>query len=565
MSLHRCFIVCALLWAPISAVIAQERPAIPSTAQPGTVERQLQTPHAPVQSTESSVVTLPAEPQAPPPNAASLTFRLSTLSVEGNQALSSSALTQPYAGLIGTTVSVERIYAIASDMTARYRDAGYILSSVIVPPQSITDGHVRLQAVEGYIARISLEGNAGHRQGLFQRMGDKVVSDRPLRNETLERYLLLINDLPGMTAQGVLRPSPSTPGAAELVVRLRTSHVGFVAGATDRGSHVQGPAQIQASVDLDSVLSLEEESTFQYLQAVPGSELRLYSLDHNERLTASGLELKLSGSYSDSSPSLAAQLAALNLATSTAQGRVELDYPFIRTRAWNLSARVAYTYNRSKTDTSAGLESQDRLSAVRLGVSADHADAANGVSNLDLEFGRGIHAFGSSEYGDPLASRFDGRPDFSKMTLYVARLQSLGAGFSVLLAANGQLAFNHLLLPEVFGYGGEYFGRAYDASELVGDSGIAGKLELRYTRESFNHFGWTGYVFAEDGKVWNRLAALDKLPSSDSAVSVGGGLRVSIASWLSGYAEVTKPTNHVVAATDSKGVRVFGGLQVSIR
>jgi len=572
---HRSSGLGELLYVGLAAVLlggvfpagAQERVPVPvpSTAQPGTAERQLKAPPEAAASSGASIVAMPIEPQAPPSNAAALSFTLRSLNVDDSHALSEAQLVQPYAPLLGQTITVDKVYAIANELTARYRNAGFFLSSVIVPPQSITDGNVRLRAVEGYIADISVEGAEGHRDGLFKAMARSVLADRPLRNTTLERYLLLINDLPGMTAQSVLRASQTTPGASELVVRLRTSHVGGTVSGSNRGSRVQGPVQVQTAIDLDSVLGLEEDTTFQYLQAIPAPELRLYSFSHSERLTASGLELRLSGSHSESDPALAAELAALNLATNTTQGSTELEYPLIRTREANLSLRTSFTYNDSQTQSLHLLQSQDKLSAVRIGMRADYADSIGGVSNFDLEFSRGIHAFGASEFGDRLASRFDGRPEFSKVTLYLARLQSLGGGFSALIAGSGQFAFNHLLLPEVFAYGGEYLGRAYDASELVGDSGAAGKLELRYTREQLNQFGWTAYVFGEEGEVWNRLAALDKESTTQSAVSAGVGVRWSLGSWLSGYVEADKPVNHIVASVGNERVRVFGGLQVSLR
>ena len=91
----------------------------------------------------------------------------------------------------------------------------------------------------------------------------------------------------------------------------------------------------------------------------------------------------------------------------------------------------------------------------------------------DVELSQGLKGLGASPFGDPLASRAGGRPDFTKVTLYAARLQSLAPRWSVLAAVNTQYAFNELLSPEEFAYGGEQFGRAYDAAELLGDSGIA--------------------------------------------------------------------------------------------
>src|ERR1700722_10548653 len=97
------------------------------------------------------------------------------------------------------------VYQVGSERSARYGDAVYILSSVVVPQQRISGGRVTLQAVEGYVSNVRIEGDTGRRGGLLEKMRQGVIQDRPLRNSTLERFMLLLNDLTGMSAQAVLQ------------------------------------------------------------------------------------------------------------------------------------------------------------------------------------------------------------------------------------------------------------------------------------------------------------------------------------------------------------------------
>jgi hemolysin activation/secretion protein len=550
------------LLAPV-AVFAQQPPNIPSTVQPGSVERQINKPREPVPADQQQPVPVQLDTQSPPANAASLSFPLVSLEVGNSRAIPSSALTAPYASLLGQTITVARVYQIAAEMTARYRSAGYILSSVVVPQQTIKDGHVTLQAVEGYVSAVTIEGDVGHRDGLFDKMRRRVLADRPLRNSTLERFLLLLNDLPGMTAQGVLQPAKDTSGASELIVRLHKSVVNISASGSNRGSRLQGPVQLQGTAALNSIFGTLDQTSLQYLQASDSDKLRFYSLTHRERITASGLDLTLSANRSKSNTELGKEFLLSNLQTDSKQARIDLAYPIIRLRALNVALRGAFTYSDGRTDAISEPFNHDVIAAVRTGINMDVTDAAGGVNLFDVEYSHGLNAAGASRYGDPLASRPGGRPDFSKITTNLARLQSLGGPFSLLLALNGQFAFNKTLIAEEFAYGGEYFGRAYDVSELVGDSGVAAKLELRYTLDTPVGIGATFYGFAEDGKVWRRITTDVNTPKADSAVSVGGGLRFTLTRWCSGYVEVAKPTNHIVAAEGNESTRVFGGLQFS--
>ncbi len=212
------------------------------------------------------------------------------------------------------------------------------------------------------------------------------------------------------------------------------------------------------------------------------------------------------------------------------------------------------------------------ISALRAGLTWDQVDRWNGVNIVDWEFSQGIDAFGASEEGDPQLSRDGGRPDFSKTNLYLARLQSLGPGWSILIAGSGQYAFTNLLSPEEFAFGGEPFGRAYDSSEIVGDSGAAGKLELRYTFDALGRGGLTTYGFYDTGRVWRRLGPNERQGEcsefdqsacdEDGASAYGGGLRFTLSDWLTGYAEVAVPIDQIVVAEGDDDPRYFAGLRV---
>lgn len=546
-------VVCACAHDAIAQVL-------PSTVEAGRVERQLERPTEPVPPSSRPVA--PRAVQAAPPNAADVRFTIRSFAVDGSTVYSHEQLTRRYA--LGAKVSLARIYEIAAELTARYRSDGYILSSVVVPAQKINDGMVRLRAVEGSLASVQYEGDLRFRDGLFEEAKQQLLQDKPLRAETLERFMLLFNDLPEVLAQAVLRPAPDTLGGTDLIVKLTQSRFSVDLGGNNRGSKLQGPLQYEAGVSFASLFGLYDQTSLHYVQSSEREELWLASLSHTERLTSSGLDVTVSGSVSRSSPELGPELQALNLETDTNQARVELTYPLTRSRAGNLRARAALSYHDGLTDTLAGPISEDKIAAVRLGMSFDNIDGWRGMNLIDVGVDQGVSLLGSSEKGDDLASRAGGDPQFTKVTLYLARLQSLGRGFSVLVAASGQYSFSNLLAPEEFAFGGEFYGRAYDPSEIVGDSGAAAKLEFRFTHGDSRRLEATWYAFYENGRVWRRLDATEVgAPDKDSAASAGGGVRFTFGPWLSGYIEGAVPLDHIIAAEGNDDARIFGGLKAS--
>ncbi|MBY0354143.1 MAG: BamA/TamA family outer membrane protein [Rickettsiales bacterium] len=81
---------------------------------------------------------------------------------------------------------------------------------------------------------------------------------------------------------------------------------------------------------------------------------------------------------------------------------------------------------------------------------------------------------------------------------------------------------DRLPASEEFGIGGPSFGRAYDLSEIMGDEGVAGSLEVRYQAiPEWRGLQTVPYIYYDLGKVWNN----DTDGESFSAASAGLGVR----------------------------------------
>jgi len=200
-------------------------------------------------------------------------------------------------------------------------------------------------------------------------------------------------------------------------------------------------------------------------------------------------------------------------------------------------------------------------SAARaFGATVDSGDSLGGVNIADFEFSQGIGGIGASTNGDEYLSRSSGQVDFRRANLYASRIQSLPAHFSIVVGVNGQYAFTDLLAPELFSFGGEQFGRGYDASELLNDQGVGAKVDLRYMH-SWGRSLLMPYGFYDWGQVWQRtkIAGVD---ASQTASSAGFGIRLGMGSRLSSFVEVAKPLDKLVTQENSDDARIFFGVSI---
>lgn len=551
-------ITATLIFAGIGGGIVQAA-ALPGSVQPGQIERQFTKPPE-IRSDQPSKVIVPEADQSVPSNAQDIRFKLNRLVIDGATVYSGEALSADYKNRLNTEVALSDIYQIASALTAKYRNGGYILSQVVVPAQSIEDGVVHLKVIEGYVADVTIDGADGSQHKLVQDYAVRIKQSRPLTNAVLERYLLLMNDLPGVFARATIKSSRTEPGASEMTIQFSQRKVLGGLSLDNRGGKSLGPSRFSGNIALNSVLGLEESTVLRFVSS-GDSELKYFALSHDEQAGSDGDKLNLSLSMVRSKPQELAFIL-LNLETESESAALTYSKPLLRSRSENLTLRGSFSAHNGKTQIFGVDDSRDHVRAVHLGMTYDLADSRRGLNLLDVELSQGVNVLGASDNHDPMLSRPNARADFTKATLYAARLQSLAPQWSALVALNAQHAFTDLLSSELYSFGGEQFGRGYDPSELVGDHGAAIKLELRYTGTlpASIASSYTGYGFYDVGKVYQRSPG--GLASSESAASAGLGLRISMSQNISGFVEVAKPLTHEVAAENNRDTRGYAGVSI---
>jgi hemolysin activation/secretion protein len=527
----------------------------PPSVDPGRLQDQTPgpTPQAPRAAPRIAVPDQPQQPAVPGADRIQLTLR--GVTIEGSTVYSPGEFAPLYANLIGQRITLAQVFQVANQITLRYRQDGYILSRAMVPQQRIgADGMVVIRVVEGFIAHVNVEG-ARNLQVLGY--GRRLESFRPLRSDQLERYLLLANDLPGVTARGVLSPSTTTEGASDLtiIVEERTFD-GFV-GMDNRGTRFVGPEQLFTGLGINNITGLGER-TFLRFTTTPWDSRELVSFQGDETLPVGneGTRVTLSGARLRSDPGL--DLAALGVQSDATTISLQLYHPIIRSRAQNLNVRGSFWYRNLTSaflnDPTTPPSTEDRLRVVRLGATYDLADRWQGVNSFSIDFHQGLQIFDATSNSNPLRTRINGRSDFTKLTIDGSRLQSLGfwlPGLQVQLNVSAQFSLNGgLLASEQFGLGSTPFGRAYDYSEITGDDGFGGSIELQYgravTNETLRRYiqEYQAYVFYDGGMVWQNTSTGTSLPNLQST---GLGLRINAAHGLSFDLQGAKALSRCVA------------------
>lgn len=555
--------------ACVAFVLILSAGTIPAQEDAARIEKRFEKPPEPKSTLQPLV--FPIDERQPPEKAGEIRFTLKELRLSGNTAFATADLASLWSSTLGKEVSLLDIYKLRDALTAHYGNAGFGLSKALIPEQRIqAEGIVRIDILEGFIDEVIVEGDADDARDYLDHAIARLKTERPANARTLERYLLLANDRYGIKVTSTLKASDKTPGASTLLLKVEPAPATEGGASVDnRGTSAVGPTQWNANLALNGPFGRPGQITVSYATVGQLRELQYVSLGYTEVVANEGTALGIAWNGSKSRPGTLALRLLENISESETWS-LKLSHPFIRTRQENLSAHVKYEQKDTESRSLGAITSQDRLRSLRTGINYDRADSYDGINQALVEFSAGLRGLGSTSNDYTLKSRADGRFDYNKITANLSRKQELGilspdlAKFSVNVALMGQYSGGGLLSSEECGLGGQQFGRAYDSSEIVGDSCIAGSVELRYAAPTegtpFKYAQLYGYWDGSSVRNVNPTSATD--PKTKSLLSSGIGIRFGVGDKLTGSIEATQPNNRTVANKGNEHARVFASISV---
>lgn len=532
--------------------------AVPATAptstNPGVIQRSLE-PTQPEISRPEEVFTIRKESADGKGLDTKKSFTLHHVVLDGSTVYTPQQVDELSKDYLGKPTSFADLYTLSRTLTAHYREDGYIISKVILPPQKIKNGTVHLQAVEGRIVNVKVVGNVPDKNNLIHDMANKIKSSGPANTKHLERYLLLINDLPGIHARSVVQPDEKIPGAADVIITVEEKKFEGSVSFDNRGSKFLGPYNATAVGAFNSLFGIHDRTTLRGITTVGTDEMRFMDITHEEQLGTEGTRLK--GRFAITSTKPGGDLESLDIRGLSRLFDLEVMHPLIRNRQYNVNLIGGFTAINSDTDILGVNTGDDNIRLIRGGGHVDFTDPFAGVNQIDAEIAQGIFLFGTSDEGVG-RSRASGEPNFTRENFTATRLQDIWGPFSVKLSGTGQNSNDPLWVTEQFAIGGPEFGRAYDTGEITGDSGLAGLVELRYTGEPPGGFlqNYQFYGYYDGGKVWNNEVAFGEIDSA-SLASAGFGVRFNTEYDFTGYVELDKPLTRPVNSESDNGSRLF--------
>lgn len=472
-----------------------------------------------------------AAPRKPEPQAAAATpqitpFLLRQVRVEG-ASIPAARLEAAWRPFIGRTLDGPGLTRLADAIGEAEDQAGIALYNVVAPDQDFSGGVLRLQVIEGHVDKLEIQGDARAAR-LVRAYGDRIVRERPLRRATLQRYVSLIRDIPGLNAELDLKPGTDT-GAETLTVSLKPKTVQLGLAVNNRGTSLLGRTQAEGDLFLNSLPRAGDQTRLAVAVPTDIERFQYYALSHSTPLNADGTTGQVGISYLRTKPK------GTTLEGDAQSLSFQISHPLIRSYVDNLYLTAAVDGLNSNNALLGLTISNDRTRALRAGVAYSHqTDKLALVAAATVS--QGLDALGA-RVSDPALAEVG----FRKLNLKLAFNVEVVPHIVLRLNGSAQLSGDRLPAAEQFALGGEEFGRGYEAAAIVGDTGVAGSGEIAWRPDSLPPMfkGSEAYGFADAGRV--NFKSRFGLPDQRARLaSAGGGVRLAVSEHTLVEAEAAK-------------------------
>ena len=454
----------------------------------------------------------------------------------GNTLLSAEQLGPALGAYVDRPLGFAQLQQAAAALAEAYRKAGWIVRTYL-PQQEIKDGLVTIQVVEARFGGTRTEGDASRRipeATILRMVQAQQPAGAPLKADALDRALLLIGDLPGVSVGGTLRAG-ANDHETDLVLRFgeRPGASGSVT-LDNEGARATGAARAVGLMTLNSLLGQGEQIDGQVI-ASQGSDFLWLSA--TVPLGSAGWRGGVNGSYLDYRL-ISSDFSALDARGSSSTVGLQASYPVLRARLANLYLSVNADHKSFDNRSNGATTSNYSVDSATVGLSGNHFDefGGGGVSTAEASVARGrLDLAGSpNQAADAATTRAGG--GYTKIHYSLARRQTLGADWSAYAALSGQWADKNLDSSEKIFLGGADGVRAYPVNEAGGSKGQILNLELRRRLPR----GFSATAFYDYGRIDQNVGNSFAGAANPNGYALqGGGLSTS---WQAAHGAEIKAT-----------------------
>jgi hemolysin activation/secretion protein len=468
--------------------------------------------------------------------------------VDGNSILDQEAIESAVYPFLGPQRSRDDVESARKALEQAYQSRGYQSVVVEIPPQTVTNGIVKLHVVEAPIGRLRVVGSHYYLPNTIKSQAPALAPGAVPNIQVAQEQLNDVNRLPDRRVTPVLKPG-QVPGTIDVDLHV-TDTLPLHASAEVNNDHSPNtdPLRVIGTVHYDDLWQEGHSLSFTWLRAPQNVHSgQVFSASYLAPVWGSPWNILVYGYQSNSDVNTLGGTNVLgNGYTVGTRGVVQLPSfdDFAQTFSFGLDFKhflEGITFGTSGTN--ATVDYVPITAAYNLSwVTPD----ANVLSQTSVELGtRGLGST-PAEFEN---NRAFASANFIHLNEDITYTQHLPFDTLGVFHFAGQLADQPLLSSEQFAAGGLTSVRGYLQSEAIGDDGLLESNELRSPSltQFFSPYldmsaidDWRIFGFADLAHVW-ILGALPGQTNAFTLESIGAGMRVGALGHLTGIIDVGLP------------------------
>ncbi|WP_270528319.1 ShlB/FhaC/HecB family hemolysin secretion/activation protein [Mitsuokella jalaludinii] len=431
-----------------------------------------------------------------------ISFPLKKIEWGASSVLTDDELQQFAAPYVGHEVKLADLYTLINQINALYQKRGYMTCRAFLGPQTIHDGVVKIELIEGRTGQVSLTDNRTTRED-YVRHRLSLKKGEVANIHDLNEELLRFNATNDAQLHIVMKAGAEV-GTTDYVIAVRepqlyqfgivADNAGNKSSGLYRGGFFWQDRSLTGNRDVLFLSTMASQGTKSFAAGYTapldrmGSKIGVNYTTNSVHITDGALEpLKVRGH------SYAYDLFVTNpvVTSETVRSEIGLDYG----------------YQHSRTDFLGMPWVDDTVQTLQAFYD-------------QLDYGRSTIWYQKHAYAIGKAQTMQGDRNFGKYNMNGLFGKHFAHGQSWTMRLDGQLSSTQYLpSAEMFYIGGMYSVRGYTESLLGGDGGLSMGLEYSVPVTK----GLEAYLFLDGGRVWGSSAFGDR-----SLAGTGFGLKGSL-------------------------------------
>lgn len=434
----------------------------------------------------------------------SVLFLLQKVVIDDSQVLSQAEIASVTDKYVGHEVSLQKLNTLVSELNKLYEDKGYLTCRAVLSPQTIKEGIVHINLVEGRTGQLIMDGNKSTNSRYIQNRLH-LHKDRIDNVHELNKDLLRFNSTNDVQLRIFMQAGEEAGTTDYVITAYEPRQHNFTVYTDNAGSDSSG---LWRAGMFYTNKSLTGNRDTLMVSGIFSEGTKSGSFAYNTPVGRSGT--KLGVQYSANSVHIIdGDLEPMNVRGNSNSYGVSLTQPLIVTEHLKSDVALEYSRQSSKTDF--------------LGIHwVDDTISGYTASFSMMNYGKSSVIFQKHGYRIGDWENIDGQnKDFGKYQFNGLYQKVYSGGQMLTGRLDGQWSStSYLPSAEQFYIGGAYSVRGYKESLLGGDHGVAVSLEYSVPIAK----AVSAFTFIDYGSVYGDSAFEDHI-----LMSTGIGVKATLA------------------------------------